>query len=87
MILHGNPQEFALWQSKCEKVTAGMKRGRIHNVMGSLNFYFRGGSLLQLARRGDWIMVNRTLDESVLGILRVIYLLNDGMMVKPKRVF
>jgi hypothetical protein len=85
MILHGDRQEFALWQSKCEKVPEGMKRGMIHNVMGSLNFYFRGGSLLQLARRGDWIMVNRTLDESVLGILRVIYLLNDGMMVKPKR--
>jgi hypothetical protein len=85
MMLHGDQEEFSSWRAKCERVPATMKRDTIANVMGSLNFYFRGGSLLQLARRGDWIMVSRTLGECVLGILRVIYLLNDRVMVKPKQ--
>jgi predicted nucleotidyltransferase len=85
MMLHGDQEEFSSWRAKCERVPETMKRDTIANVMGSLNFYFRGGSLLQLARRGDWIMVSRTLGECVLGILRVIYLLNDRVMVKPKQ--
>ncbi|HCR19371.1 MAG TPA: hypothetical protein DIU35_17985 [Candidatus Latescibacteria bacterium] len=84
-VLHGDKDAFATWRRKCERVPAAMKRGTIANVMGSLNFYFRGGNLLQLAERGDWIMVNRVLNESVMGMLRIVYLLNDRMMVKPKR--
>ena len=85
MMLHGDEEKFSSWKARCERVPEAMKRDTIANVMGSLNFYFRGGSLLQLARRGDWIMVSRTLGKCVLGILRVIYLLNDKVMVKPKR--
>ena len=84
-LLQGDERELSRWQEKCRRVPLEMKKETIHKAMASLRFHFKQGNLLSLAERSDWIMVNRTIDVAVLDILRIVYLLNDQIMIKPKR--
>ena len=62
-----------------------MKVQTVKHIMGSLYFWFQRDEMLPLAHREDWIMFNRTIDECIVTVLRVIYLLNDKILIKPKR--
>jgi len=84
-LLHGDEEEFASWQRACVTIPMKMKVETVRHTMGSLYFWFQRDALLTLAHRKDWIMFNRTISECVVIILRVIYLLNDRIMIKPKR--
>lgn len=83
--LAGDEQTFDAWQKKCRIVPFEVKEKVFQKEMPSLSFWFKSDHLLMLAERSDWIMVNRTINMSIEGILRVIYLLNDEIMIKPKR--
>ena len=84
-LLHGDQRQFLSWQEKCRRVPDEMKRTTIHREMASLRFWIKEGNLVQLAERSDWIMVNRTINEAIQGILKIVYLLNEKILIKPKR--
>ena len=84
-LLSGDEVEFTTWQITCATIPMKMKVQTVKHIMGSLYFWFQRTELLTLAHRGDWIMFNRTISECVVTVLRVIYLLNDKIMIKPKR--
>lgn len=84
-LLAGDEKTFISWQKNCRIVPKSVKEKVFRKEIPSLSFWFRSNHLLMLAERSDWIMVNRTINMSIEGILRVIYLLNDEIMIKPKR--
>jgi hypothetical protein len=84
-LLQGAEEEFRSWSEKCKTIPPEMKSKTIRKQIAGVRFYFREGNIDPLVKRQDWIMVNRTICEGVLSILRVVYLLNDQIMIKPKR--
>lgn len=84
-VLHGDEDAFSLWQQKCRRVPEDMKRDTIHNAWAGLRFYMKEGNALSAAERSDWIMTNGVIEGAVLTILKIVYLLNDAVLIKPKR--
>lgn len=84
-LLHGNQQKFQSWKKICKIIPKKIKDGLIYHKMSSLNFWFRQNNLIQLAKRSDWLMVNRTINHSIEWLLTVLYLLNDKIYINPKR--
>lgn len=83
-LMHGDDRRFWSWQKTCMRVPTEMKRACIEKDFAGLRFYIRQGTLLPFAERSDWIMANRTINECVVSMLRILYLLNDEIMIKPK---
>jgi len=84
-LLHGEKQKFQNWKKFCKIIPEKIKNDVIYHRMSSLNFWFKQGNLIQLAKRSDWLMVNRTISHSIEWLLTVLYLLNDKVYINPKR--
>ena len=86
-VLFDKEHLISPYKNQVKKIPDTLKKRIIEMNYYNLRYYFIKGEIQLDGERGNWIMVNQRIHQSVEKLLTLIYLLNNKTLITPRWVF